>query len=164
MWIRCKKYWGAEILIENPATYLRFPEQDMSETAFIGEVVARTGCGLLLDLNNVHVSAVNHGFDAARYIAELPLAAVGEIHLAGHRRDRDDRGAPLLIDSHDRPVDNAVWGLYRAFINDHGPVPSLIEWDGAIPDWPDLAAEAEKASVILNQNAAPEEEVYHVAG
>ena len=99
---------GRQILIENPATYLRFPEQDMSETTFITEPVARTGCGLLLDLNNVHVSAVNHGFDAAQYISDLPLDAAGEIHLAGHRRDRDEGGALLLIDSHDRLVDNNV--------------------------------------------------------
>ena len=154
---------GRQILIENPATYLRFPEQDMSETTFITELVARTGCGLLLDLNNVHVSAVNHGFDAAQYISELPLDAVGEIHLAGHRRDRDEGGALLLIDSHDRPVDNDVWRLYRAFIGDHGPLPTLIEWDGAIPDWPELAAEAAKASAILNRKVGLNEEVYHVA-
>ena len=84
---------GRQILIENPATYLRFPEQDMSETTFITELVARTGCGFLLDLNNVDVSAVNHGFDAVQYTSELPLDAVGEIHLAGHRRDRDEGGA-----------------------------------------------------------------------
>ena len=140
---------GRQMLLENPATYITYNEHDMAETDFLSAIIERTGCGLLLDVNNVHVSAVNHGFDAQDYIHQLPLSVVGEIHLAGHAIDRDDHGSRLLIDSHDRAVADSVWQLYRNLIGRIGPCATLIEWDGDIPAWPVLAAEAEIASGIL---------------
>lgn len=139
------------ILLENPSTYLAFTETTMSETDFIRSVAARTGCGLLLDINNVFVSATNHGFSALDYLADFPLSRVGEIHLAGHDAQADDDGAPLLIDSHDGPVADAVWKLYEIVIRRCGPMPTLIEWDSKIPDWPVLQAEAAAAQVILDR-------------
>ena len=104
---------GRRILIENPATYLRFRDDGMGEVEFLRQLVAASGCGLLLDLNNVHVSAVNHGHDAREYLRGLPLDSVGEIHLAGHARQTDADGRPLLIDSHDAPVDADSVGAVR---------------------------------------------------
>ncbi len=144
---------GRPILIENPATYLLFRESTMSETDFLGALVARTGCGLLLDVNNVFVSATNHRFSALDYLADFPLAAVGEIHLAGHTEQADDEGEPLIIDSHDRPVADAVWTLFATVIARRGPVPTLIEWDSNIPDWPVLRREAAAAQAILDRHA-----------
>lgn len=148
------------ILLENPSTYLAFTETTMSETDFIRSVAARTGCGLLLDINNVFVSAINHGFSALDYLADFPLSRVGEIHLAGHDEQADDDGAPLLIDSHDGPVADAVWKLHELVIERCGPVPTLIEWDSKIPDWPVLQAEAAAAQAILDRhgNAEPAED------
>lgn len=139
------------ILLENPSTYLVFTETTMSETDFIRSIAARTGCGLLLDINNVFVSATNHGFSALDYLADFPLSRVGEIHLAGHDEQADDDGAPLLIDSHDGPVADAVWKLYEIVIRRCGPMPTLIEWDSKIPDWPVLQAEAAAAQAILDR-------------
>lgn len=139
------------ILLENPSTYLAFTESTISETDFIRSVAERTGCGLLLDINNVFVSATNHGFSALDYLADFPLACVGEIHLAGHDEQADDDGEPLLIDSHDGPVGDAVWKLYEIVIARRGPVPTLIEWDSKIPDWPVLQAEAAAAQAILDR-------------
>lgn len=144
------------ILLENPSTYLAFTETTMSETDFIRSVAARTGCGLLLDINNVFVSATNHGFSALDYLADFPLSRVGEIHLAGHDEQADDDGAPLLIDSHDGPVADAVWKLYEIVIARCGPVPTLIEWDSKIPDWPVLQAEAAAAQAILDRRGIAE--------
>ena len=139
------------ILLENPSTYLAFNQSTMAETEFIRRVAKRTGCGLLLDINNVFVSAVNHGFSALEYLSDFPLARVGEIHLAGHAEQTDDEGDPLLIDSHDRPVADAVWKLYEIIIGLCGPVPTLIEWDSNIPDWSVLSAEAAAAQAILDR-------------
>jgi uncharacterized protein (UPF0276 family) len=141
------------ILLENPSTYVAFHESTMSETDFIRAIVRRTGCGLLLDVNNVFVSAINHGFSPQDYLADFPLAAVGEIHLAGHAVQADDEGEPLLIDSHDGPVAYDVWALFASVIARNGPVPTLIEWDGNIPDWPVLKAEAAAAQTILDDHA-----------
>lgn len=145
------------ILLENPSTYVLFRESTMSETQFIRAVVERTGCGLLLDVNNVFVSAVNHGFSALDYLADYPLPRVGEIHLAGHAAQSDDEGELLLIDSHDGPVADAVWKLFAIVIARRGPVPTLIEWDSNIPDWPVLKAEAAAAQAILDRSAELEE-------
>jgi uncharacterized protein (UPF0276 family) len=142
------------ILLENPSTYLVFRESRMSETEFLRELVRRTGCGLLLDVNNVFVSATNHGFDALGYLADFPLGHVGEIHLAGHAEQADDEGELLLIDSHDGPIADAVWRLYDIVIGRCGPVPTLVEWDSEIPDWPVLKAEAMAARAILDRHAA----------
>lgn len=140
---------GRQMLLENPSTYVWFEESTWSETDFIREIAQRTGCGLLLDVNNVHVACTNQLWDAERYIADLPLADVQEIHLAGHTRDVDDKGRPLLIDTHDKLVDDIVWRLFRQVIKRTGPLPTLIEWDTNIPPWHELAAEAVLADVWM---------------
>jgi uncharacterized protein (UPF0276 family) len=139
------------ILLENPSTYVTFRESTMSETDFIRNVARRTGCGLLLDVNNVFVSATNHGFSAQQYLSDFPLSRVGEIHLAGHTAQTDDEGEPLLIDSHDCPVADSVWTLFDIVIRRCGAIPTLIEWDSSIPDWPILKAEAAAAQAILDR-------------
>jgi uncharacterized protein (UPF0276 family) len=140
---------GRRMLIENPSTYVRFDENDMDEIAFLTELARRTGCGLLLDVNNVYVSATNHGYDASAYIDAFPVEYVGEIHLAGHAETEDDAGARLLIDAHDRSVLGEVWALYRRAVQRSGPVPTLIEWDNNIPAWPVLFEEARRAEAIM---------------
>ena len=130
------------MLLENPSTYVAFAETTMGETEFLAEIVRRTGCGLLLDVNNVFVSATNQGYDPRLYLGGFPLAAVGEIHLAGCADDTDDAGFPLLIDAHDSPVRDAVWSLYAETIRRLGPTPTLIEWDNDVPEWPRLFGEA----------------------
>jgi len=142
---------GRPILLENPSTYVAFASSTMSETDFITAIARRTGCGLLLDVNNVFVSATNHGYAAPDYLSDFPLTQVGEIHLAGHAEQGDDEGDLLLIDSHDRPVADAVWKLYESVISSCGPVPTLIEWDSKIPDWPVLEREAIAAQAILDR-------------
>ena len=144
---------GRPILLENPSTYVLFSQSTMSETEFLGELVRRTGCGLLLDVNNVFVSATNHGYSALGYLADFPIEHVGEIHLAGHAEQTDDEGDLLLIDSHDGPVADAVWKLYDIVIGRSGSIPTLIEWDSDIPDWPILKAEATAAQTILDRHA-----------
>src|SRR5208337_2116053 len=133
------------ILLENPSTYVAFAETTIGETEFLAEIVRRTGCGLLLDVNNVFVSAANHGFDPFSYLADFPVAAVGEIHLAGYADDTDEAGLPLLIDAHNSPVREAVWPLYAEAIRKLGPKPTLVEWDNDLPQWPALLAEARRA-------------------
>lgn len=140
---------GTRILLENPSTYIAFEQTTMPETTFISQIARRTGCGLLLDLNNVFVSATNHGYSAMEYLAGFPLEHVGEIHLAGHTEQEDDEGAPLLIDSHDGPVSDAVWKLYDIVIRQCGPIPTLVEWDSEIPEWRVLKSEAAAAGRIL---------------
>lgn len=121
----------------------------------MAELARRSGCGLLLDVNNVFVSATNHGYDPRDYVDAYPLPLVREIHLGGHAEDRDDAGLPLLIDAHDREVAPDVWGLYRHVLSIAGPLPSLIEWDNDVPEWPALAAEAARADAILGRNRRP---------
>ena len=145
---------GRPLLLENPSTYVLFRESTMRETEFIRAVARHTGCGLLLDVNNVFVSATNHGFSPLDYLSDYPLGLVGEIHLAGHAEQSDDEGAPLLIDSHDRPVADAVWRLFESVVEQAGPIPTLIEWDSEIPEWPRLEAEAAAAQAILDHAAA----------
>ncbi len=137
------------MLLENPSSYLAFAESTWSEPDFLREVSRRTGCGLLLDVNNVFVSATNLTYDPRAYIADFPLDAVGEIHLGGHDEDEDDHGAPLLIDSHGAPVVDPVWALLDHTLALCGPRPTLIEWDNDVPDWPTLAAEADRAAAAL---------------
>lgn len=144
---------GRRMLIENPATYVEFAASTFTEAEFIGEVVARTGCGLLLDVNNAYVSCVNHGRDPWAYIEALPLAAVGQIHLAGFARDTDAAGDPLLIDTHGAPVARAVWDLYRRVLGRVGAMPTLIERDNDIPPLPVLLAEARCAEGMLQELA-----------
>lgn len=140
---------GCRMLLENPSTYLAFAESDWSETDFLAEIARRTGCGLLLDVNNVFVSAVNQQTDPRAYIDAFPMEAVGELHLGGHDADSDDHGAPLLIDSHGAKVADPVWSLYAHTLDRAGPRPTLIEWDTDVPDWPVLTAEAARAARLL---------------
>ena len=140
---------GRQMLLENPSTYLAFAESEMEETEFLAEIARRTGCGLLLDVNNVFVSATNQQTDPQAYVAAFPLERVGEIHLGGHDAETDEHGAPLLIDSHGAPVVDPVWALYAETIARAGRRPTLIEWDTDVPDWPVLEAEAARAAALL---------------
>lgn len=149
---------GRPLLIENPSSYLAFASSTLRETEFLSELVRRTGCGLLLDVNNVYVSAKNQGFDAARYLSELPYDAVGEIHLAGHTLRRFGN-EELLIDDHGSQVADPVWALYRQALTMAGPRPTLIEWDSAIPEAGVLLAEARKADRLLASIAGAESHV-----
>jgi uncharacterized protein (UPF0276 family) len=140
---------GRRMLLENPSTYIAFADSAMAETDFLTEITRRTGCGLLLDVNNVYVSGTNQNYDPMAYLDAFPLDAVGEIHLGGHDMDSDDHGRPLLIDSHGAQVVDPVWALYAHVIAKAGPRPTLIEWDNDVPDWPVLAAEAARALAVL---------------
>ncbi|MBC3337879.1 DUF692 domain-containing protein [Pseudomonas proteolytica] len=133
------------MLLENPSTYLLFQHSSLDETDFISEVIQRTGCGLLLDVNNVYVSCINHQQDPLAYLNALPLHSVGEIHLAGFAEDADSLGDRLLIDDHGAPVDNAVWQLYQQALQRTGPVATLIERDNDVPAFSVLHAEARQA-------------------
>ncbi|MFM0505308.1 MNIO family bufferin maturase [Paraburkholderia caffeinilytica] len=146
---------GRQMLLENPSTYLAFEESTYSETDFIAAIVQRTGCGLLLDVNNVYVASINQQWDPVSYIDAYPLAAVQQIHLAGHTQEADERGRPLLIDTHDRHVADIVWELFAHTIRRTGPLPTLIEWDADIPDLPTLKAEAGQADAIMRAATQP---------
>lgn len=139
------------MLLENPSTYLQFQRSTLDETDFISEIVRRTGCGLLLDVNNVYVSCINHQREPLAYIDALPLHAVGEIHLAGFAEDTDSLGERLLIDDHGAPIDNAVWQLYESVLTRTGPVATLIERDNQVPAFSVLQAEARHADWHLSQ-------------
>ena len=141
---------GRQMLLENPSTYVAFAESDRSEIDFLTEVAQRSGCGLLLDVNNVFVSATNQNYSPEGYIDAFPTEFVGEIHLGGHEEDADDHGATLLIDSHSREVVDPVWALYEYTLVKAGPRPTLIEWDNDIPEWDVLAAEMIRADKILS--------------
>ncbi|MEW5962731.1 MAG: DUF692 domain-containing protein [Pseudomonadota bacterium] len=140
---------GRTILLENPSTYVAFTDKEMSEIEFLSDVARLTGCGLLLDVNNVYVSAVNHGFDPRAYIDAFPFAFVRELHLGGHTADQDETGARLLIDSHGCEVGLTVWSLYRHAIKRGGTIPTLIEWDNDVPQWDELLDEALRAERIM---------------
>jgi uncharacterized protein (UPF0276 family) len=142
------------MLLENPSTYVVFAESTFAETDFLREIARRTGCGLLLDVNNVFVSAANHAYDPYRHLAEFPLEAVGEVHLAGYAEDSDDAGLPLLIDAHNSPVRDPVWALYGEAIRRLGATPTLIEWDNDLPVWPALLDEARRAGRVIAAAAA----------
>jgi uncharacterized protein len=141
---------GRQMLLENPSTYICFSKSTISEVDFLTEVSKRTGCGLLLDINNVFVSAKNHGTQPLPYLDSFPLDRVMEIHLGGHAEEVDDVGAPLLIDTHGSPIAEAVWTLYAHVIARAGALPTLVEWDNDVPDWPTLLAEAVAAQNILS--------------
>ena len=145
---------GRPILIENPANYLVLPDRDMDEVPFVVEAARRTGCGLLVDVNNVYVSAENIGVDAEAYIGAIPADLIGEIHLAGFTID-EAAGERLLIDSHGAAVDPAVWRLYERLIARTGARPTLVEWDKDIPGWDVLHAEAIEAETRLARLAEP---------
>jgi len=145
---------GRQMLLENPSSYLAFAESTLSETDFLTQVIHRTGCGMLLDVNNVFISATNLNVSPQAYIDTYPLEAVGEIHVGGHDEDHDDHGAPLLIDSHGAPVVDPVWSLLDYTLARSGPKPVLVEWDTDVPEWPILRAEAERAQAALSLVAA----------
>jgi uncharacterized protein (UPF0276 family) len=140
---------GRRMLLENPSTYIAFAETAMGEVDFLTEIARRTGCGLLLDVNNVYVSGINQNYDPVGYLDAFPLHLVGEIHLGGHDEDRDDHGQRMLIDSHGAAVVDPVWALYSHVISRAGARPTLIEWDNDVPDWPVLQAEAARAARVL---------------
>jgi uncharacterized protein (UPF0276 family) len=142
---------GRPILIENPTHYLDLRGHQWSEASFLSELARRTGCGLLIDVNNVVVGAHNLGFDAASWLGSIPAHLVGEVHLAGHTLDGE---GTLLIDSHDAAVSEDVWQLFAGFIDRVGPRPTLIERDGNVPPFADLAAERDRAQMILGGELA----------
>lgn len=140
---------GRRMLLENPSSYLAFAESTYSETDFLAALVHRTGCGLLLDVNNVFISSTNLNVSPQAYIDAYPLDAVGEIHVGGHDEDTDDTGAALLIDSHGAAVVDPVWALLDYTLERAGPKPVLVEWDTDVPDWSVLSAEADRAAASL---------------
>lgn len=141
---------GRRILLENPSTYLRFAHSTIAEEAFLSELARRTGCGILLDVNNVYVSARNHGLDPHDYLRAVRPSDVEEIHLAGFTSKRFDDGE-ILIDTHSRPVHPEVWALYREALATLGPIPTLIEWDTDLPPLQTLIDEAERAERMLEE-------------
>ena len=141
-----QEHLNRQILVENISSYYLFAHSTIPEWEFVAAVAQRTGCGLLLDVNNIFVSATNHQFDPSQYLQAIPVQAVGEIHLAGHESNGE-----LLVDTHSRPVCDAVWALYRHAIRRIGEVPTLIEWDNDLPELSVLVAEAHKADVISRE-------------
>lgn len=142
-------YLGRQILMENPSTYVAFAESEMDEIAFITQMQKMSGCGLLLDVNNVEVSATNQNYDQREYLRAFPTQFVGEIHLGGHAEDSDDDGNRLLIDAHDREVSDPVWLLYAELVERIGARPTLVEWDNDVPAWDELFDECKQADAIL---------------
>ncbi len=142
---------GRRLLVENPSSYLRFRHSPIAEPEFLGELARRTGCGLLCDVNNVYVTTQNFGLDARAYLAALPAAAVGEIHLAGHTRNDAD-GRTILIDDHGSRVAEPVWELFEVALGRFGRVPTLVEWDTDIPPLAALIEEVERADVRLRRD------------
>jgi len=143
---------GRPLMVENPSSYLRFVDSTMPECEFVAEIARGAGCGILLDVNNIHVSAHNHGFEVADYLEAIPGAVIGEFHLAGHARCEIE-GRPILIDDHASQVDEVVWRLFDATLARHGPRPTLIEWDNGIPPLPVLLDERAKAQGRLDRIA-----------
>ena len=142
---RTQNHLRRQILVENPSTYLQFRHSTIPEWEFLGAVAERTGCGILCDVNNIFVSASNHGWDPSEYLRSLPPAAIGEIHLAGHTARIVAPGTVLRIDDHSCRVDGMVWALYGEALRRFGPVPTLIEWDTDVPSLDVLLEEAAKA-------------------
>ena len=140
---------GRQMLLENPSSYLAFDESTLSETDFLTELTHKTGCGLLLDVNNVFISSTNLGLSPQAYIDAYPTDKVGELHVGGHDADHDDLDAPLLIDSHGAPVSDPVWALLDYTLIKTGPKPVLVEWDNNVPEWTTLRDEAKRAAHSL---------------
>jgi uncharacterized protein len=148
-----QEYLGRRLLVENPSTYAKFDESTIAEAEFLAELARRTGCGILLDVNNVFVSASNHRLDARRYIDSIPARHVAEIHLAGFTRSESE-GGEILIDTHSRPVAAEVWALFAHAVERFGPRPTLVEWDADLPPLAMLAAEAGHAQALLEARRA----------
>ena len=150
---RTQDFFGREILVENPSTYVAFKNNTMTEYEFMNEAARRTGCGLLLDINNIYVQSRNHGFDAYDYIDGIDAARVGELHLAGHT-ERPAGDGVIVVDTHNRPVRDTVWDLYVHAVKRFGRVPTLIEWDQDFPSLETLVGEAAKARMILFEHSS----------
>jgi uncharacterized protein (UPF0276 family) len=144
-------FLGQKILVENPSSYLEYDDSDMTEWEFINNTIEQSGCGLLLDVNNIYVSCKNHEWDVNKYIENIPYSAVGEIHLAGFEEKKIE-GKSILIDTHGDKVFKDVWDLYKQVINLSGDTPTLIEWDTNVPDLQVLLHEAEKAQKIMDES------------
>jgi uncharacterized protein (UPF0276 family) len=142
-------FLGRQMLLENPSSYLEFAESDMSETDFLSELTHKTGCALLLDVNNVFISSTNLQLSPQAYIDAYPTERVAELHVGGHDEDIDEQGGALLIDSHGKPVVDPVWSLLDYTLAQTGPKPVLVEWDNDVPDWAVLRAEASRAARAL---------------
>jgi uncharacterized protein (UPF0276 family) len=147
---RVQERLGRQILLENVSSYVAFRDSTMAEWEFLGEIARRADCGILLDVNNVYVSARNHGFDPFDYLAGVPADRVGQFHIAGH----SDKGR-YLLDTHDHPVPDAVWDLYRAAVRRFGPVSTLVEWDEHIPPLERLVEESRRAAAVEAEALAP---------
>lgn len=148
---RAQEYFGRRILVENPSTYVNFVENEMSEYNFMNRLSEMTGCGILLDLNNIYVQAHNHGLDPFEYVENIKTNSVGEMHLAGHIERETENGNVILIDTHSRPIKKTVWDLYEAAVKRFGVIPTLIEWDQDFPTLETLVAEADKARAIIQK-------------
>lgn len=148
---RVQEVLGRKMLLENPATYVQFAQSVIPETEFLTQITQRTGCGLLLDVNNVFVSCFNHRADPRAYLEAFPMQAVGEIHLGGHSEEELPEG-PLLIDAHGAPVADPVWALYAETMARCGALPTLIEWDNDVPEFAVLYADAARATAILERS------------
>lgn len=152
--LRVQEALGRPLALENVSSYITYAHSEMTEWEFIAAVVRRTGCGVLLDVNNIHVSAVNHGFDAREFLSGIPVSCVRQMHLAGYSEENG-----FLIDTHDHPVSDPVWSLYADAVRRFGPVPALIEWDDRIPALERLQAEAARAKEVqdaaVRQSASP---------
>lgn len=153
-----QNYLGRSILLENPSTYVGFEASEIPETDFIAEVVNRSGCGLLLDVNNIYVTCINQEWSPEEYMGALPLGSVGEVHLAGYTEELDAEGKRVLIDSHSAEVAEEVWQLYQRLLKKIGPQPTLLERDGAVPELSVLLAEARGADSLM----LPEEVRYAI--
>ena len=152
-----QNHLGRRILVENVSSYLEYRSSQMSEWDFLAELSRRSGCAILLDINNIHVSATNHGFDALDYLRAMPAEAVLEMHLAGHSVNKaqadDGREVEILIDTHSRPVSAPVWSLYETALRRFGPTPTIVEWDADLPPLAGLLEEADKAQPRLRAAA-----------
>lgn len=152
---RVQERLGVRMLLENPSTYVEFERSTMDEATFLREVLRRTGCGLLLDVTNVHVSCTNHGRDAMDFLREMPLDSVGEVHIAGFARDQDAAGDALLIDSHGSAVAEVVWDLYAGVVDRLGAMPTLLERDNDVPALATLLAESGRADMLMTRGTDP---------
>lgn len=149
---KVQDFLGQRILLENVSSYITFKHSEITEWEFLSEVSKKADCGILLDVNNVYVNSVNHQFDPVKYLKSLPLERVGQIHLAGHSRQGN-----ILVDTHDAPVCDEVWDLYRIAIKTFGPISTMVEWDAQIPEFDRLKLEIDKAKKILSEEESKED-------
>lgn len=160
---KTQEFLGRTILIENPSTYIAFAENDMEEFEFMNKAAHATGCGILLDVNNIYVQSYNHGLDPWDYIDGIDPGLPGEMHVAGHIEQTTEDGGKILVDTHSRPVKGEVWDLYEHAVRRFGRVPTLIEWDQDFPEFSVLEDEAEKARAIMTRVLAETQEAARAA-